>query len=51
MTVKDCEPHLLTDDEEDEWVTEVRQSVAGNVIIHNCFLVSRDCRGVSLNYP
>ena len=33
-------PHLLTDDEEDEWVTEVRQSVAGNVIIHNCFLVT-----------
>ena len=44
-------PHLLTDDEEDEWVTEVRQSVAGNVIIHNCFLVSRNCRRGSPNYP
>ena len=33
-------PHLLTDDEEDEWVTEVRQSAAGNVVvIHNCFRI------------
>ena len=33
-------PHLLTDDEEDEWVTEVRQSAAGSVVIHNCFLLT-----------
>ena len=30
----------MSDDEEDEWVTEVRQSAAGNVVvIHNCFLI------------
>ena len=30
----------MSDDEEDEWVTEVRQSVAGSVVIHNCFLLT-----------
>ena len=32
--------HLLSDGDEDEGGTEVRQSVAGHVIIHNCFRVS-----------
>ena len=30
----------MSDDEEDEWVTEVRQSAAGNVVIQNCFLLT-----------
>ena len=30
----------MSDDEEDEWVTEVRQSAAGSVVIHNCFLLT-----------
>ena len=30
----------MSDDEGDEWVTEVRQSVAGSVVIHNCFLLT-----------